>query len=151
GLKHLSALSKLETLILVSDRITDKGLKLIGRLPNLQTLHVSGFLADLRITDSGLRHLKSLKKLQTLWLFGQYSGRELNLLAGLPALRRLTLGDKLTDEGMQELRKLPQLESLELHGFSFGTKGLESIKRLSNLKKLGLEFTLVSNDWLRHL
>lgn len=54
---HLANLRRLETLVLVSNSVTDEGLMLLAQVPNLQTL----FLADTQATDQGIAKLQGLR------------------------------------------------------------------------------------------
>jgi WD40 repeat protein len=58
---HLMNLRRLDTLILINSGVTDEGLMLLARLPNLQML----YLADTLATDQGIAKLRGLRpKLQ---------------------------------------------------------------------------------------
>jgi Leucine Rich repeat len=81
----IQGLTRLETLTLSGNRITDQGLALIARMPALENLDLDA--TD--VTDAGLVHLQSLKKLKTLALGGT----------------------RVTQEGVKTLQKaLPGLE-----------------------------------------
>jgi WD40 repeat protein len=54
---HLGNLRQLETLVLVSNGVTDEGLLLLAQVPHLQTLH----LADTLATEQGIAKLKGLR------------------------------------------------------------------------------------------
>jgi hypothetical protein len=85
ALVPIQGLTRLETLTLTGNRITDQGLALIARMPALENLDLDA--TD--VTDAGLVHLQSLKKLKTLALGGT----------------------RVTPEGVQTLQKaLPGLE-----------------------------------------
>jgi hypothetical protein len=53
-LPHLANLRRLDTLILISNSVTDEGLLLLAQIPNLRTLH----LADTRATEPGIAKLQ---------------------------------------------------------------------------------------------
>jgi uncharacterized membrane protein len=83
--------------------LTDAGLKVLARMPNLEHL-------DLRATavgDAGVRELAGLKKLETLSLYGTgVTDAGLEPLRELPSLRRLYVGGtKVTAGGLDALRK----------------------------------------------
>lgn len=62
----IQGLSRLQILTLSGNRITDDGLAMIGRMPNLEELDLDA--TD--VTDAGLVHLQALKKLKSLSLGG---------------------------------------------------------------------------------
>ncbi|HEY2250682.1 MAG TPA: hypothetical protein VGH74_06460 [Planctomycetaceae bacterium] len=68
GLLHLSpqAAAHLKELDLQQTQITDSGLKIIGRLKNLELLE----LRSTRVTDAGLGELSNLTRLKELYLSG---------------------------------------------------------------------------------
>jgi Leucine-rich repeat (LRR) protein len=59
---HLQALSRLETLVLSGNRITDQGLAELAKIRTLKSLD----LEATDITDAGLVHLEGLKALRTV-------------------------------------------------------------------------------------
>ncbi len=61
GMKHLGVLHQLETLRLMSPRMTDDGLVSLHTINRLRELSLTG-----TITDAGMRHLKALKNLESL-------------------------------------------------------------------------------------
>ena len=65
GLKHLGAILTLETLHVDGASVSDAGLAHLKTLTNLQDLHLS----DNAISDAGLEHLEVLKKLKSLHIF----------------------------------------------------------------------------------
>jgi hypothetical protein len=108
GLEHLQALRELEYLNLGGDgskssRITDAGLKTIGRMTQLRRL----VLDDLSLTDAGLDEIGKLTNLRLL------------------VLGRLSI----TDAGLKHLTNLAQLETLRIDTCSVTKKGIVELGR----------------------
>ncbi|HEY6546322.1 MAG TPA: c-type cytochrome domain-containing protein, partial [Vicinamibacteria bacterium] len=84
-------------------RVTDAGLKVLARMPNLEHLDLRGTA----VGDEGVKALASLSHLHTLSLYGTgVTDAGLESLRGLPSLRRLYVGStKATGPGVQALRK----------------------------------------------
>jgi hypothetical protein len=104
GVKHLTGLVNLESLTMRKNLLTDDALADIKKLPKLTSLK----LADNRITDKGLIHLKEMTQLQALDLSGnsEISDAGLEHLKGLTHLSGLHLfGTKVSDKGVAELKK----------------------------------------------
>src|SRR6185503_9611169 len=83
--------------------ITDAGLTVLAKMPNLQRLD----LRETVIGDEGVRAMAGLKKLETLSLYGTgVTDAGLKALQGLPSLRRLYVGGTpVTEPGLEALRK----------------------------------------------
>ena len=83
--------------------ITDAGLKVLAKMPNLAHLD----LRETAIGDDGVRALAGLNKLETLSLYGTgVTDAGLKALQGLPSLRRLYVGGtRVTEPGLEALRK----------------------------------------------
>ena len=83
--------------------ITDAGLKVLARMPNLKHLDLNGTA----VGDDGVRALAGLNKLEALSLYGtRVTDAGLPALQGLPSLRRLYVGGtKLTGPSLEALRK----------------------------------------------
>jgi len=83
--------------------ITDAGLKVLAKMPNLEHLDLRGTA----VGDEGVRALAGLGKLETLSLYGTgVTDAGLEALPGLPSLRRLYVGGtKVTEPGLDALRK----------------------------------------------
>lgn len=83
--------------------ISDAGLKVLGKMPNLQYLD----LRETAVGDAGLEALAPLRNLQTLGLYGTaVTDSGLPALQRLPGLRRLYLGGtKVTPTGLAGLRQ----------------------------------------------
>lgn len=116
-----------------SRALTDEGLQLLARMPQLQSLDASGT----NITDRGLevlRHLPSLRELKLTWqkgisdlglanlkfcdnieeinVMGTATGDGLiEALRGKPNLHHVNTGTQVTDRGAGMLRDLPRFQS----------------------------------------
>jgi mono/diheme cytochrome c family protein len=83
--------------------ITDGGLKVLAKMPNLERLDLRGTA----VGDAGVRALAGLTHLETLNLYGTgVTDAGLEALRGLPSLRRLYVGGTpVTQPGLEALRK----------------------------------------------
>jgi len=115
ALARLDRFPRLTMLGLYRTRITDEGLKYVGKLHGLESLDVS----HSRITDSGVAHLKGLRGLKTLRL-------------------NHTL---ITDSGLEHLEGMLDLKTLELSGASLTDKGMVHLRGFVKLKSLNLDAT----------
>lgn len=109
GLRHVSGLSNLETLVLGGSGITDDGLKHISGLSKLEVLGLYG----LPITDAGVKHTLGLPRLRSLELDAtQITDECLESLSHSSGLKVLTMHEtRVTSEGVTELKKrLPDCE-----------------------------------------
>ena len=113
--------------------ITDAGLVHLGKLTQLQSLHLRG----LPITDAGLDALVGLVGLHVLYLDRtQVRGPGLARLRRIPQLRSLNLNaSALRDEGLSYLSRSP-IYHLTLDGVPLSGKGLIALKALPRLKRL---------------
>ena len=83
--------------------ITDAGLKVLAKMPNLERLDLRGTA----VGDAGVRALAGLSHLETLNLYGtRVTDVGLQALRELPSLRRLYVGGTpVTEPGLEALRK----------------------------------------------
>jgi hypothetical protein len=83
--------------------ISDAGLKVLAKMPNLERLDLRGTA----VGDDGVRALAGLNNLETLSLYGtRVTDAGLEALQGLPSLRRLYVGGTaVTERGLDALRK----------------------------------------------
>jgi uncharacterized membrane protein len=83
--------------------ISDAGLKVLAKMPNLERLDLRGTA----VGDDGVRAVAGLKNLETLSLYGtRVTDAGLEALQGLPSLRRLYVGGTaVTEPGLEALRK----------------------------------------------
>lgn len=122
GIKFLTKLTQLKTLVLRNPEITDAGMKHIAEFINLSELHISyrGFVLSpapkTKITSAGLTELSRMEKLSELSID--------NMM--------------VTDEGMKELSKLRRLEELALHNQTLTIEGYKAIANMETLTALYL-------------
>ena len=131
GDEDLEALSHIDHITSLdlggSQRITDKGLQHLARMPQLRKLNLSEHPG--RITDRGLeplRHLSELRVFEMCWQAG------------------------VTDEGISNLRFCDQLEAVDLLGTHTGDAALAAVKGKPNLRFLKTGRN-VTDDGLRLL
>ena len=127
-------------------KISEEGLRRVGRLTGLRELTLQG----VRLTDAGVQHLATLTELRHLDLNGgRFSGHEsrvsdesLRVLLQMPLLESLDLrGKAVTDAGMPYLARLTSLQDLSLSGTKVTDAGLAALEPLQSLLylRLGLE------------
>ncbi|HEY1602320.1 MAG TPA: hypothetical protein VGG64_22150 [Pirellulales bacterium] len=111
GLRHLSCLTKLESLELSSTKLTGAGLSDLASLTRLTALRLKCPL----LSDRELPRIVSMKSLQSLVLEqSQIAGPGLASLAGLSKLSLLSLhGYNITDEAIPFLAPLPMAADFE--------------------------------------
>ena len=87
------------------DRITDRGLEVLRRLPELRRFQMcwqSG------ISDAGVANLKSCEHLESVDLLGTYTGDgAIAAMSGKRSLRRLKTGRGVTDAALPVLHQIP--------------------------------------------
>ena len=107
-LKNVGEIGEVIWLNLANTKISDNGLKFIGKMP-LKKLH----LEKTDIGDAGLKHLKGLKELEYLNLYGtQVSDAGLEALKEMKSLKKLYVWKtKVTEAGIKKLNEsLPDLK-----------------------------------------
>ncbi len=129
GLEHLKALYNLCDLYLVQARVTDKGMRTIGRLPTLETLCI----VETDATNKGLAELKAFSNLSYCRIEGTVGGNE------------------FTDAGLEGVGHLPRLERLALYGSGFTDDGLAHLKPLRRLRELFVLDTAITKTGLSEL
>ncbi len=151
GLRHLSELSRLRTLVL-DDNQLGHGV-LASSLPALRSLRQLS-LQGTSVAGAGLRGLTRLQALRRLDLGWTDAGsRELQILAGLRRLRELSLSSArhVNDEALRHLASLGGLESLDLSGTAITDAGLGQLRPMRHLRRLDLRGTGVSNREISRL
>jgi internalin A len=142
----LSDFDKLiELQLMMSPSVTDKGLKKIALLKNLQSLT----LDDARISVSGSKALCDLQQLVDLDLRFRHLDEIATHFKSLPKLERLALhGSDLTDKGLAEISNVKSLKLLDIRQTSVTNEGLKSIQRIDGLMRLDVTDTRVTVDGL---
>lgn len=131
----LSTLSKLKQL--TGDiQFTDRGVKELGSLRNLEVLHLEGSA----VTDASMPVLKEMPALKELWL--EHTGvtdEGFALLVGSPSIERVQLtNNRMTTRCVETLGQLPRLKQvglmdLDARGDGEPTwKGLEALRSLED-------------------
>jgi hypothetical protein len=117
----------------------------IGRLTHLEHLTVNVS----KLTRTSLAPLENLTAIETLLLPNhRFSDDDLTHLAGMTKLKQLALaGPQITNKGLAQLAGMRQMDSLEL--FKTSITSLEPIRGLSQLKKLSLCGSPISDEGLR--
>ena len=124
--KYLAGFRKLKTLDLTSNfDLTDAALADITDLPELAELR----LRTTRVTDPGVKALGRFPKLKRLDLQGApVTDAVLPALAALPELEYLGLaGAKVTDDGLKHLTAAPKLWELDLGGTAVSEGGVKNL------------------------
>lgn len=149
GLKDIGRLTTLTRLDLAGTPVGDAGLKEVARLTNLTHLSLKGT----RITDAALAELSSLKNLQQLYL-GQakITDRGVKELLKFKALAQLGLGGtSITDAGLEELSSLESLRTLYIGGPQFTDASVKQLVKFKNLAQLGLGRAKITTVGIREL
>lgn len=131
--------------------ISDDGLRVLGRLPELSHIQLHG---KIDVTDDGVAALAPLSKLEVLILpDSQIKGAGLRTMTGFVELRALSLARApLDDRGLAEIAKLNQLQQLDLSGISLTDRGLaEFVGKLPWLTRLDLSYSSVTDTGLLSL
>jgi len=113
ALAHLAAAPQLRVLYVTGDRITDHGLRAIGRMGSLEELGL-----DAPITGEGLPHLAGATRLRELHLpaMRRLEGERLADLTSLPALRDLCIYNvpTMVDSWLRAIGRIGSLRTLVL-------------------------------------
>lgn len=133
----LRGLPHLRRLTLMSDHMTDEGLRTVAAIPQLRELRF-----NCHITGCGVPALKALPDLTSLEFVctAELTDVALENLKDFPMLRslRLVATPNITDAGLKALADIPHLEDLTLRYTGMTPKGLESLKSLKNLRTLAV-------------
>lgn len=136
GLAHLRAMSHLEELYIGDARDLDgAAVACIARVPSLREVSLRGG----NFRDADFEPLAALINLQRLSLSEceNVNGTFCADLTTLLRLRRLTLGEHVTDAGLECIAMLSNLEELFLEG-PFTDAGLPQLSALKNLETLAI-------------
>jgi len=156
-LVKLATLPKLKRLSISSSQsITGRGMMVISRMPELETLE----FYSVSLSTESLALLRPLHGLRELGLRGaQLTDAGAAHLEGLKGLVVLRVGDNLlSDAGIEHLSGLANLEILEIPGSNrkdSGTMitdaGMPHLARLTKLRELNLSGLLITNAGFAHL
>src|SRR5262249_39391089 len=130
GLLLLARMPQLESLNLSEypgGNLTDRGLDVLRHLPNLRRFEMTW---QRGITDAGVANLKYCDKLENVDLMGTPTGDgAIEALQGKATLRRFHAGKLVTDAGLRFLRNFPALQDLLIDG-PFTNDGLAGLAGL---------------------
>jgi hypothetical protein len=118
----------------------DSTLKIVGRIPSLELLHLIGE----SVTDADIAHLRRLKNLRMLMVYpneGRLTDESIRYLSALPNLEWLVItSDQLSDEGLAYLRRFRSLKNLSLEAYPnrFTDAGLIHLQQMPRLEQLYL-------------
>ncbi len=105
GLAVLARMPQLRELDLSGCTITDRGLAVLRSLPELRRFHLRWHGG---ISDAGVAHLASCNQLESVDLMGSATGDgAIRALTNKPNLRRFKSGRLVTDAGLAHLREFP--------------------------------------------
>ncbi len=141
---------KVDGAYLVGDSVSDSDLRLLALLPNLTIVQIKAP----NVTDAGVSHLRSLRSVEVLSIESNLKvsattwevPREWHQLYSLSLL-----GTQFGDEDVQRIQGLTNLERLDLSRTNITDAGLEGLLSLQNLSSLQLHGTQISDAGLVHL
>ncbi len=130
----LTGLATLEKFRVRGRGFSDVGMRYIGALAGLRELDLGNCA---RVTAAGIDYVGKLKNLQVLHLrMAPVTDDELRSLAKLTKLRELDLGrTKVTDAGLAHLAPLVNLQELGLEETQTTDSGLVHLRALKKLRK----------------
>lgn len=105
GVRQLARMPQLQTLDLSGCLVTDRGLEVLRQLPRLRRFHLC-WRRDM--TDSGVAHLAGCDDLESVDLMGTHTGDgAIRAMAGKAKLRRFKSGREVSDAGVALLHQIP--------------------------------------------
>ncbi len=129
ALLHIVNMKALRTLNLEGTKVSDKGLRFLRKIPNLETLELSVHDPGVIISDDSA---EALGKITTL--------------------RKLSLGGvKITDAGLKHIGALTRLENLALDHTKVTNAGLAHLTQLSHLQHFLCNGLLITDEGAAHL
>jgi acetyl esterase len=121
--------------------LTDKTLKQLSSLPNLEEILTNG----IQVTDDGFSEFGRITSLKVISFMHPsskvkgFNGRGLAALKAIPELRHISIaGCALDDRGMEAISEITQLRELRVWHTYQTQKGNEFLVNLSNLRSLRL-------------
>lgn len=110
GVRLLARMPQLQRLDLSGTRVSDEGLDVLPNLPDLRHFEL---MWNRTVTDRGVAHLRHCDRLERVQMMGSNVGNGLiAALAGKPRLSALSTGIAVDDEGLSLLRDLPHFARL---------------------------------------
>ena len=127
--------------------MTDEGVKVVGRLTQIESLELSSN----GITDAGMAHLGGLKRLATLYLIGSLVGDDgVRKIADHRSLRALGVGRRVTPRGLAELTRLTFLADLRVER-DLGDDDMLAVGQMKNLEVLHCGLLGLTDEGLRRM
>ena len=120
GLRHLGRMPQLERLDLSGweSPITDQGLEVLRSLPALKWFQMCW---PQRVTDAGVAHLEFCERLETVDVMGTRTGDGvIRALAGKPKLRQLKTGSGVTAASLPLFHQFPMFKTWQGGELSYG-------------------------------
>ena len=109
GLRHLARLPQLNTLNLSGCSFTDAGLSVLRELPALETFELHWHKG---VSDEGVAHLEACEQLARVNVMGSPVGDGLlQAMSGKRHLRHLNTGTHTTDAALPLLHRIPQFRT----------------------------------------
>ena len=136
--EHLSHITALESLYIISTKANDEWITPLGKLPNIKSLR---FVNNGKLTDTGLEQLAGLKQMVNFAYVGtQMQGHAFAKFEGWTQLKTCSFrGSSIDDEGLRLLcEHFPTLESISLAHAKFTDAGSANLAKLTKLKGLEL-------------
>lgn len=150
GAEHFTAMaddgfSSLRNVVAESAGLNDTGLDLLGRLPNVEALFISGNSVSAALVRLSSQHLHTLELRDT-----DVDDRAIEALSNLPRLHCLDLpGTRVTSDGIAELVSAARnLQSLSLDGYQLSTALVNSIADSSSIVEIYLYGPVVTDEVL---
>jgi internalin A len=129
---------------------TDEDLNYVAEIKTLKRLDLSLTL----VTDKGIKELEKLRQLEDLNLetAEALTDASMNYVKNIPTLRRLNVrGVDITDVGMPAIAQMTGLTSLDLSHTMLEDVGLENLPALTNLEELYLGGDMITGINLNFL
>jgi hypothetical protein len=133
GLRHLNHVD-----LMICPDITDESLVWLSRVPNLETLTLTGG----QFTPSGFAHLARLRHLKSLQLVSPLHSRSQPRAQGAV---------DITDADLEQIAQLTGLEELTLRSSGISDRGLARLATLTGLKKVEIASPMVTGACFEHL
>jgi len=149
--EHLSQVTSIESLNIISTKFNDEWMPHIAKLTRLKTLR---FTNNGKLTDAGMAQLAGLKSLENFSFVGtQITGKAYAKFEGFTKLVKVShRGSRIDDEGLKELcDHLPNLETISLAHAQFTDAGAVHLAKLTRLKGLEIGTSKATPEALVHL
>jgi beta-lactamase regulating signal transducer with metallopeptidase domain len=148
GMEDVVTLTGLRSLELRYSQVSDRGLSLLHKLPDLEYLQTPR-----KMTDTGLAHIGRIPTLRGLYI--NHNGATDTGMVHLEKLRALEEfyvgGGDITDAALVHLTKLPRLSYVMLWGRSFGDAAMLHLGQIPNLKILNASRQQITNRGVQYL